>query len=195
MRYLAETYERKRTELRHWITILLVLFMSFGSKAQVSVEVDTTSIKIGEQITLHFTKVLDQRHLRVDDENPEIETAVDRAYWESRASQKTMQLCDRLLDIVNEQAGAQHQLAYLKRRIGLSDGARYIRFFPRKEHVRIVVRVPDAPAWKSRCEADELDTDVSRQGNLRFNVTPESLETHREILVEMIRSAVEEQEA
>ncbi len=60
------------------------------------VAIQMRALRLGNQIGLVFTKVLDQVSLGLVEEDEEHETA-DRAYWEQRGSVKTLGMADRLL--------------------------------------------------------------------------------------------------
>jgi hypothetical protein len=61
------------------------------------------ALKIGNNITLVFTKVMDEMTRGVVDEDEDAEAApADRAYWEERATKATVNLADQLLEIVHE---------------------------------------------------------------------------------------------
>jgi hypothetical protein len=45
---------------------------------------------IGENVSLVFTKVLDEMRLGLVDEDEEVQAVADRSYWESRATRNTL---------------------------------------------------------------------------------------------------------
>jgi hypothetical protein len=58
--------------------------------------------KVGEHITLIFTKLVDELKRRPDEEGAEPPPPADRDYWEKRGSKLTLQLADDLLNIARE---------------------------------------------------------------------------------------------
>src|SRR6266481_4812327 len=67
------------------------------------IAIQMQAFKVGEAITLIFTKVLDELSRGPVDEDEDAEAApADRAYWEERGSKLTVHLADELLDIVHQ---------------------------------------------------------------------------------------------
>ena len=71
-------------------------------------------LKVGENIVLHFVRVIDQHLLRLED-TPSIKVEPrDRDWWIDRSSQSIIQLADAILEIINGKAQTQHELNYNK---------------------------------------------------------------------------------
>jgi len=64
--------------------------------------IQMNALKIGDQVGLVFTTVLDQVSLCLVEEDEEIQEVADRAYWENRANKKTVALADELLDMAKK---------------------------------------------------------------------------------------------
>src|SRR6266511_1756336 len=62
------------------------------------VAIQLSAIRLGEQVSLVFSKVIDEVQRGLVDEDEEIAEATDRAYWERRGSRQTLALTDELLD-------------------------------------------------------------------------------------------------
>lgn len=62
------------------------------------VAIQTNALKLNDQVGLVFTKVLDQMTLGLVEEDEEVQETTDRAYWIERGSQKTISMCDELLE-------------------------------------------------------------------------------------------------
>jgi hypothetical protein len=61
------------------------------------------SLKVGDHLTLIFTKVMDELSRGLVDEDEDAEAApTDRAYWEKKGAKSTVQLADQLLGIARE---------------------------------------------------------------------------------------------
>ena len=172
---------------------LNVLSLFSGSIPLVAIQM--SAIKIGDQIALHFAKILDQRLLRLDDSTPEPAQSVDRAYWEGRVGAKMIQVADRLLEIVNAKSKTQYQLNYNKHYIGLSDGMRSKNFMlmrPRKSFMKCNFYLNDAQPFLERFEETELSTDTGRKGQLIVNLSHSTVKQHEELIRELIDTLVEE---
>jgi len=99
------------------------------------IAIQMQGLKIGNNISLVFTKVMDEMTRGVVDEDEDAEAApTDRAYWEDRGTKATVHLADQLLQIAREHDPSL-EMKYNKFYIGLSkDGQPYnfILFRPQK---------------------------------------------------------------
>ena len=64
------------------------------------IAIQMTALALGNNITLQFTKVLDVIELGADDDDTG--PAVDRQYWISRASEKSVLLADQCMNILKD---------------------------------------------------------------------------------------------
>lgn len=155
--------------------------------------IQLTALKVGENIVLNFTKVMDRFALRNDDivESKLVET--DRNYWNNRSTPKNVEIVDKLLEIINEKAEPKQKLNYNKYYIGLSDGYKsrnFIHFKPKKQFTNILVEIENADDWIQKLE-DEGVSAVFRDKWLRFALTTQNFEKKKGIVTELIQSAVE----
>src|SRR6266496_3909931 len=71
-----------------------------------------SALKVGANVSLVFTKVLDELRLGPADEDEEVQAVTDRAYWEKRAAKGTLEMADQLRDLPPEEGlaprGATH---------------------------------------------------------------------------------------
>ncbi len=103
--------------------------------------IQINALKVGDNIVLHFVKVMDRFALRNDDiiESKLVET--DRNYWNARSTPKNVEIVDNLLEIINEKAEPKQNLNYNKYYIGLSDGTKsrnFIHFKPKKKFTNVL---------------------------------------------------------
>ena len=124
------------------------------------------ALKVGEHMTLIFTKVMDELSRGLVDEDEDAEAApTDRSYWEKKGTKATVQLADELLNIAHE-IDPSLDLKYNKFYIGLSkDGQpfNFLQFRPRKNTINLEINLPrsediDAKIDKSGLEALEYAT-------------------------------------
>jgi hypothetical protein len=67
------------------------------------IAIQMQAIKIGDNVTLVFTKVMDEMVRGLVDEDEDADAApTDRAYWEDRGTKATVHLADQLLEIARE---------------------------------------------------------------------------------------------
>jgi hypothetical protein len=108
------------------------------------IAIQLLAIEVDDKIKLVLSKVLDVMQLGIEEE--EEEEAVDRLFWENRASKETMRLVDRLLDIVRE-VDPEVALNYRRSRIVLARNGvstNFITFQPKKQYVIAVFKAPQS---------------------------------------------------
>lgn len=151
------------------------------------------ALRVGDQVGLVFTKVLDHVGLGPVDEDEELHESTDRSYWEKRGSQRTVAVADRLLQIA-KRLDPQLELKYNKFYIGLAkQGApqNFVIFRPKKNFIRFEPRLPRSDETQERLERaglDVMDYD-ERWGRYRIRLTPEDFEKHAEVLDRVIADA------
>lgn len=176
---------------------LNVLSLFSGSIPLIAIQLD--ALQLDGQVLLNFVRVLDQTELRSDDEEEASARApVDRRYWEERRGPEILRVMDDVLSFINEAASSPYSLNYTRRFVGLSDGIRarnFVRFFPRKKHVRATVLVDEAEVWAEKLDEAGLDATVNRRGRVAANLHPDELSEHREILRQLLGQAVADYES
>lgn len=156
------------------------------------IAIQLNAIKVGSQISLVATTVLDQVNLGVVDEEEEKEKT-DRAYWEKRGAKETVALSDDVLEIIRE-FNEDCQLNYNKFYIGLVQNGQsnnFVIFRPKKLFLRVEIRLQKSEEIEEKMAEtglDLMDYD-SRNGRYRIRVTKNDINQHREILTELLVNA------
>lgn len=175
---------------------LNVLSLFAGSIPIIAIQLE--ALRVDDKIVLSFIKVLDQTELRVDDEEEEAaRQPADRAYWESKGSPETVSIADELLGVLNAASERGYELNYNRHFIGLTDGGRsrnVVTFRPRKKHLRLVVRVRDRERWVDRLGEAEVESKLGRGDRLVLGLTPATLDASRELVEDILSTAVREYE-
>ena len=84
------------------------------------IAIQMQALKIGSNVTLVFTTVMDEMVRGLVDEDEDADAApTDRAYWEERGTKATVNLADQLLEIARE-CDPSLDMKYNKFYIGLS---------------------------------------------------------------------------
>ena len=125
---------------------LNVLSLFSGSIPLVCLQL--AALKVGDQVLLEFSKVLDQVGLRTDDET--VEPPTDRTYWNSKRPPEIMKLVDDAWQAIKPLYGEHYRLNYKKSFIGLTDGFRPRNsavFRPAKGHLWFAVRLKHKNAF------------------------------------------------
>jgi predicted transport protein len=122
------------------------------------IAIQMQALRIGENIALIFTTVMDEMTRGLVDEDEDAAAApTDRAYWEKRSSKPSMALADELLQVVKE-FDASLELKYNKFYIGLSREGQpfnFVEFKPQKNLLKLELALP---------QTDDLDAKIDEAG-------------------------------
>ena len=159
------------------------------------IAIQMNALKLGSEVGLMFTTVVDQMSLGLVDEDEEVQEATDRGYWENRGSKKTVGMADQLLEI------ARHfdpllELKYNKFYIGLAkhgQPSNFIIFRPKKGFIRIEPRLKNSPETQERLESAGLDVMYydTRWGRYRIRLQPGDVEKNKDVLTQVVKEAFE----
>jgi len=170
---------------------LNVISLFNGSIPLIAIQM--SALRLDGKVGLIFTTVLDQLTRGLVDEDEEVQETTDRAYWELRASKRTVQLADKLLEIAR-QFDNTLELKYNKFYIGLTRQGvsnTFLTFRPQKSGIRLEIRLKRSVELDQRLEdagLDLLDYE-SRWGKYRIRLQPADLEKHAELLTQLIHEA------
>jgi hypothetical protein len=178
---------------------LNVISLLAGSIPIIAIQLDV--LKVGDQLLLHFTQVLDQRELRADDtEEDSGGGQANREYWEKKAGPSMMHTCDQALAMVNEFAGTPMQLNFLRGYIGLQSNGVVDNLVtmiptPTRNYIQFWFRVSDAAAWREKFEAAGAVAAAKRSNRLRVSMSPTDFDEQKELVRQIIGEAVKEFES
>ena len=172
---------------------LNVISLFNGMIPLVAVQMNT--IRLGDQVALVCTTVLDQREFGMPEEEEE-EEATDRAYWEERGTRVTVGMADELLEVIRG-FGPAFELKYNKFYIGLVRSGRafnFVVFRPQKRVLRIDLRLERSDETETRLgEAglDLMDYD-SKWRRYRIRLSDGDIDKHRTLLGALLEQAYDE---
>jgi len=152
------------------------------------------ALKLGDSMTLVFTKVMDELSRGLVDDDEDAQAApTDRAYWEKRGTKATVSLADKMLEIVRE-FDPTLNLKYNKFYIGLEkDGQPYnfVSFRPKKNQLNFELKLPQTDAIDEKIDQAELDTLEynKRWGLYRLRLTKNDIQSKSEVLKELCQMA------
>ena len=154
------------------------------------IAIQMQALKVGENHTLVFTKVMDEysRGLIDDDEDAEAEPT-DRNYWEHRAARKTVGFADQMLEILHL-IDSTLSLKYNKQYIGLEKDRQpcnFVVFRPKKNHINIEIRLPQSEELDEKIDGADLNTLEydKRWGAYKIQLTQDDITTKSDILKEL----------
>jgi hypothetical protein len=157
--------------------------------------IQLNAIKLGDQISLIATTVLDQMSLGLVDEEEEKEV-VDRTYWEKRGTKETVAIADELLEMLHK-LNPELILRYNKYYIGIGtqdQANNFVIFRPQKNGIRVEPRLKKSEALEEKLtEAglDLMDYD-NKWGKYRIRLTKGDIKKHSELLDEIFAESYSE---
>jgi predicted transport protein len=149
--------------------------------------------RIGDNVSVVFTKVLDEMRLGLVDEDEEVRAVADRAYWEDRAAKSTLAMTDELFANVKT-LDPQLELKYNKFYIGLArngEPSNFVIFKPKREWLRVELRLQKTDEMDARLDEaglDVMDYDT-RWGRYRIRITRNDFKKQEELLRQLLRQA------
>ena len=153
-----------------------------------------TAIDTGNGIGLHFTKVVDALRLGLMDEDEGALEPADRAYWEHRATAKTVKLSDEILELCKA-FDPSLELKYNKPYIGFTRGGLAFNFAtctPKKSAMNLTLKLPRDESIDAKLEKSGLELlEYARWGAYRIKLEPQDIENHKPLLKELLKSAYE----
>ena len=156
------------------------------------VAIQMQAFRIGDQVSLVFTTVLNEMRLGLEDEDEE-EDIADRAYWEKRSGRNTLEVTDSLLALVHEFA-PDLSLKYNKFYIGLAKDGRpnnFVIFRPKKDWVRFEPRLERSNEIQSKLEEAGIDIMEydARWGRYRIRLSKGEVKRHEQLLRDLLKQA------
>ena len=159
------------------------------------IAIQLRAVKVEDKIGLIFTKVLDELPLGRLEEEEEGQEPTDRAYWESKGSRQTVELADRMLDMIQSFASG-YKLNYTKNYIGLAKNGQANNFVvlkPQKTALRFELKLPKTEETSGRlegCDLEMLEYD-HRWRCYKFRLSSADLSTHEDLFTQLMQEAYE----
>ncbi len=157
------------------------------------IAIQMNAYKMGSEVGLVFTKVLDEMPLGLVEEDGEIQEVTDREYWIKRGTQATVKMADEMLSIINTFKKG-YELKYNKFYIGLAkDGQpnNFAIFRPKKTYMRLELKLPKSDEVDQLIEESELDEMGydNRWGNYRIRLNKGEIGKKNEVIRTMLERA------
>jgi len=159
------------------------------------IAIQMQALKLGDSMTLVFTKVMDELSRGLVDDDEDAQAApTDRAYWEEkRGTKATVALANKMLETLRE-FDPTLNLKHNKFYIGLEkDGQPYnfVSFRPKKNQLNFELKLPQTDAIDEKIDQAELDTLEynKRWGLYRLRLTKNDIQSKSEVLKELCQMA------
>ena len=156
------------------------------------VALQLSALRLGDTISLVFTKVMDEMRRGLVDED-ESSTRADRPYWEKRGSKQTLAMADEMFGWLRE-LDPGLELKYNQFYIGLAKDGRpnnFVSFRPQRVALRVDIKLERSD--ETQAQLDESGLDVldyeSRWGQYRIRVGKADLTKHKALLISLMDKA------
>jgi hypothetical protein len=177
------------------ITTRFLNVISLFNKAVPLIAIQLNAFEVNGDIGINCVKVLDlAQNMGWEDDNTSTKALTDRAYWEKRATTKTLGFTDEFFGFVKEVSlDNSLELKYNKHYVGMARNGvadNFLSFKPRKQSVLVAFKIPQDDELTSRVD-ENLDF-VSynsrwRQYLVRF--TEQSFKENKGFVRELIQLA------
>jgi predicted transport protein len=161
------------------------------------VAIQMNAIKIGDQISLICTTVLDQMTLGLVEEDEEKEVA-DRSYWENRGTKSTVKMADKILELIQSFA-SNFSFKYLKFYIGGVEKGQtnnFVKLRPQKNALKIELKMNHSGETEKQISEKGLDLiDYTKWGRYRIRLLKSDLDNNIEFITELLNKAYAESTA
>ncbi len=159
------------------------------------IAVQMKALKIGDQVALDFTTVLDQLTLGPLDDEGENE-ATDRQYWVTKkGTEQTVGLADKLLNLIHTfESGLS--LKYNKFYIGLAKNGQprnFAVFRAKKAFLQLGMKLKESNEIQTMLDDSDLDVmDYDKRwGMYRIRVALKDINQNQEVLIKLMRMAAD----
>lgn len=159
------------------------------------IAIQMSALKLGDQISLVFTKVIDVITLGMPDDE-EVQAVTDRNYWETlKGTKSTVAMADEVLELIKSFA-PDLELKYNKFYIGLArDGQpnNFTIFRARKNSLNVDIRLSSSPEIDQLLEhagIDSMDYD-KKWRRYRVRLGQGDVSKHAQLLTKLMRQSYE----
>ena len=182
-------YEHTAVIVAEDVTSRFLNVISLLNRAIPLIAIQLKGVEVNGAFTLIATRVLDLTTLGTEKEDEG--EAVDRTYWERKASKDSLRTMDRLVELIGTvQPGLNP--TYNKHQISLAlVGRNFVILRPRKATVLTEFKIPQDDETTARL--DETGMDIvpydTRYGYYRIRVRQNDIDEHRDALLGLIGKA------
>lgn len=161
------------------------------------IAIQLNAFKVGNNIALSFTTILDEIVLgKFDDVGGTGGGVVDRAYWELRGSPESLSVVDDCLAILKD-INPKLNIKYNKHYIGLFDGIRannFVVFRAQKKFIRVEAWASEKQVWIKKLEDVGITTFPRgpETKSIHFRLDQSEVKQHRDLLEVLFQECYQE---
>jgi hypothetical protein len=160
------------------------------------VAIQMQAIKLGDQVSLVFTTVLNEMRLGLVDEEEEVTETADRSYWEQRASKGSLEMMDSILASIIKPIDPSLSVQYNKFYIGMGRNGQtnnFVVFRPKKDWLRVEPRLKQSDEIQAKLDEAGLDLmEYGDNGRYRIRLGKGDVQKHEPLLKELLQKAYAE---
>ena len=160
------------------------------------IAIQLSAFRLGDEIVLQFTCVLDADEFSAEPEEEEIAEQVDRAYWQRKANPESLAVVDAIRGLIPTTKG-EPRITYNKHHIALgTTGYNFCWFNPRKtishSHMNIKVGTEKRPEIIKNLEDAGIEAENhGSRGSIRLHLSTKDIQEHRAVITDVVRIAEE----
>ncbi len=163
------------------------------------IAIQMKAVETNDGVSLFFTKVLDTVQRGPLDDDEEVKEPVNRAYWDSLASTKTVKLADKILELCKDFC-ADIELSFNKPYIGFRVDGKACNFalcHPQKSAMVLTIALPKSDEIDTLLAASDLDLLEynSRIQRYRFRIKEGDPDKHAGILKDLLKRSFDRRNA
>lgn len=147
------------------------------------IAIQMNALEVDGKVGLHFTKVLDETHLTID-EPDEKSIPASKDYWEKKTSKSSLEIIDELLSVFLKQLSTDLRLKYNKREVIVEKNgvkSNFVRFKPRKSFVNVFVLLEQKHTVLNELDSTSIDYEV-KDNEIRMRIVSGHLKEYQRIL-------------
>lgn len=158
------------------------------------IAIQVKAVKIGDNISLFFTKVLDENKFDLHEEDSASEPT-DRTYWEKKATKESLLLTDKIMKALSDLTN-EYSLKYNKHYIGLAKNNvanNFINFVPRRTAVILSIKLEQTDEIDEIIQESDLDALAydKQWEQYRIRLKANDLENNISVILELVKKAKE----
>lgn len=144
------------------------------------IAIQMKAVKVGEDISLMFTKVLNLAPLSSEVDDTQVYSKVDRKTWEEKSTPQIMKCCDKIISFIQNKAPG-YELNYVKPYVGLAKNGisnNFMLFYPKKEWIRLRTYTDRTDQLDSLIEGSSLEYRYDeKHGFYVMTILPKDIDT------------------
>lgn len=158
------------------------------------IAIQLSAFRIGDEVVLHFTRVLDTYEFGEDAEDESAEL-VDPGYWQKKSKPESLAVIEAIKAITPNAKG-QPRITYNKYHVALgTSGYNFCWFHPRKVashcHIELKVMPENRQEIIDHLEKDGIEAESRGRSLISVNLTVEEIEKHNDLIQALIEMAEE----